>query len=155
MTFYLLNRIEEPPLIIPNFKPELWIRPSSLNISHEILKFSFQIKELQLPVQFRICQHVTSLVYHLKPWIYVDIGPFFKHGERRLRSLAFMLRKQQLWRRQNTSRRREQTIWPMAVSVWTTCSRKHHMQQQTDLLTIAVIRKRHQWTANMAVAWIV
>ena len=31
----------------------------------------------------------------------------------------------------------------------------NHMQQKTDLLTIAVIRKRRRWTANMAAAWIV
>ena len=30
-----------------------------------------------------------------------------------------------------------------------------HIQQKTDLLTIAVIRKSRRWTANMAVAWIV
>ena len=29
------------------------------------------------------------------------------------------------------------------------------IQQKTDILTIAVIRKRRRWTANMAVAWIV
>ena len=31
----------------------------------------------------------------------------------------------------------------------------NHIQQKTDLLTIAVIRKRRRWTANMAVARIV
>ena len=31
----------------------------------------------------------------------------------------------------------------------------NHMQQKTDLLTIAVIRKRRRWTANMAATWIV
>ena len=30
-----------------------------------------------------------------------------------------------------------------------------HIQQKIDRLTIAVIRKRCRWTANMAVAWIV
>jgi len=30
----------------------------------------------------------------------------------------------------------------------------NHIQQKTDLLTIAVIRKRRRWTANMAVAWV-
>ena len=31
----------------------------------------------------------------------------------------------------------------------------NHAQQKTDILTIAVIRKRRWWTANMAVAYIV
>ena len=79
----ILNRIEELPLIIPNFRPELWTRPSSLTIGHDILRFSPVIKRCN----FRFDLGFPGLLRHL-----------CINWERR-RLPALILRKQRLWRR--------------------------------------------------------
>ena len=131
--FYFLNRIEELPLIIPNFKPERWTRPSSLNIGHEIFKFSPVIKRnatsgsiLDFPACYVTCVWTWNMASE-DDYLHLSCESSDSEEEKTLP--------------ENASKN-------MAYSRISL----NHILRKTALLTIVVIRKRRRWTADIAVA---
>ena len=116
----------------PNFKPELGTHPRSLNISHKILKCSPVIN-------FRFDLGFPSLLCHLcTNW---NMASEYDHVH---------------WSRESSDFEEDKTLLENASKQYgLQPTSLNHAQQKTNLLMIAVIRKRRRWTTNMAVARIV
>ena len=109
-------------------------RPCSLNIDHEILKCSPLINRTATSGSIRLVTPLVSLETWREDYDY--------------RACTYLVKAATLKKIEHYQKTQANNMAYSHTSL-------NHMQQKTDLLTIAVISKRRRWTANMAVTWIV